>query len=66
MVKARDPVCGMAVDPKNPPAQTQHKGKTYYFCAPKCLNDFVKDPERYLRASSEETPGDSAAVNNNT
>ena len=47
---ARDPVCGMEVDPKKAPAKTEYKGKMYYFCAPGCKAAFEKDPERYLEA----------------
>jgi YHS domain-containing protein len=45
---AIDPVCGMEVDEKTAAATYEYKGKTYYFCAPGCKADFVKDPERYL------------------
>lgn len=50
---AMDPVCKMDVDPKNAPAQAEHKGKTYYFCAPGCKAAFEKDPEKYLKAAEE-------------
>jgi Cu+-exporting ATPase len=51
---AIDPVCKMQVDPKTAAAETEYKGKTYYFCAPGCKVDFEKDPEKYL---SEEASG---------
>ena len=44
----KDVVCGMDVDPESAPAQTEHEGKTYYFCAPGCKTDFVADPQKYL------------------
>ena len=44
-------VCGMDVDPENAPAQTEHEGKTYYFCAPGCKTDFDADPQKYLSGS---------------
>ena len=44
----KDLVCGMDVDPESAPAQTEHEGKTYYFCAPGCKTDFVADPAKYL------------------
>ena len=46
--KIVDPVCGMEVDPDTAPAKAEYKGKTYYFCAPSCRDEFEKDPERYL------------------
>jgi YHS domain-containing protein len=45
---AKDPVCGMDVDEKNAPAQSEYKGKTYYFCAPGCKREFDKDPEKFV------------------
>ena len=46
---ARDPVCGMAVDPVHPKGgQTIHDGKPYFFCNPKCLAKFEADPAKYL------------------
>jgi RND family efflux transporter MFP subunit len=45
----KDPVCGMDVDPKNPPAlKTQHGGKTWYFCSDHCKKSFEADPGKYL------------------
>ncbi|MDY6874749.1 MAG: YHS domain-containing protein [Chloroflexota bacterium] len=49
----KDVVCGMEVDPKTAPAQTEHKGQTYYFCAPGCKVAFDKNPEKYLNAEGE-------------
>ena len=46
---AIDPVCGMQVDEHSAAATYEYKGKTYYFCAPGCKEDFVKDPEKYLQ-----------------
>jgi len=45
---AKDPVCGMSVDPARARAQAEHKGKTYYFCCPGCETKFKVDPEKYL------------------
>ena len=46
---ARDPVCGMTVDPLRAAARAEHEGTTYYFCSAACRNDFQEDPEAYLR-----------------
>lgn len=48
--KAKDPVCGMTVDPSTAKHSTEHDGKTYYFCAAGCRTKFVADPARYLKA----------------
>jgi YHS domain-containing protein len=50
---AIDPVCGMEVDEKTAAATYEYQGKTYYFCAPGCKASFEKDPEKYLKGTSE-------------
>ena len=45
---ATDPVCGMSVDEATAPAQVEHQGRTYYFCAPGCKRTFEADPARVL------------------
>jgi Cu+-exporting ATPase len=45
---ARDPVCGMAVDPATAAHRAQHGGATYYFCGNRCLERFTAEPARYL------------------
>jgi putative ABC transport system ATP-binding protein len=37
---ARDPVCGMEVDPEHAPATATIDGVEYYFCAPGCRSEF--------------------------
>lgn len=45
---AIDPICKMSVDEKTAKWKSEHKGKTYYFCAPGCKAAFDKSPEKYL------------------
>lgn len=45
---ATDPVCGMRVDPATTPHHTVHDGQTWYFCAARCRERFIADPQRYL------------------
>jgi YHS domain-containing protein len=45
---AKDPVCGMDVDPKKAAAQSNYKGQTIYFCAVGCKQTFDANPEKYL------------------
>jgi YHS domain-containing protein len=45
---AKDPVCGMDVDPRKATAAAAHEGKTYYFCSTSCRNKFEQAPEKYL------------------
>jgi YHS domain-containing protein len=49
-----DPVCGMEVDKETAPARSEYRGKTYYFCAISCKNDFEEDPEIYLQGYDDE------------
>ncbi|MBI2058160.1 MAG: heavy metal translocating P-type ATPase [Nitrospirae bacterium] len=53
-----DPVCGMIVEPATAAGSHVHKGATYYFCNPRCLDQFRSNPEKYISAapSTERTP----------
>jgi len=51
--RARDPVCGMNVDPGSALAHA-HSGETYYFCSAGCRDRFAADPDRYLHPSAEQ------------
>ena len=37
---ARDPICGMSVDPARAPASSERAGKRYYFCSLGCQRKF--------------------------
>ena len=45
--QAKDPVCGMTVDPQQATAASVHGGKTYYFCSTSCRDKFEQAPEKY-------------------
>jgi YHS domain-containing protein len=45
---AKDPVCGMEVDPKQAAGQSQYQGQTYYFCSTGCKRSFDQDPQKYV------------------
>lgn len=45
---ARDPVCGMAVDPATTPWQHRHQGRNHFFCCEGCLRRFQENPEVFL------------------
>lgn len=49
---AKDPVCGMEVDPKKAAAKSEYKGQTYYFCASGCKVAFDKSPEKFLKGQA--------------
>jgi Cu+-exporting ATPase len=48
---AKDPVCGMDVDPSTAKHSTTYNGTTYFFCAPGCKRAFEADPAKYLDPS---------------
>ncbi|MEO8467217.1 MAG: heavy metal translocating P-type ATPase [Gammaproteobacteria bacterium] len=50
---AKDPVCGMTVDPQTALAHG-HGGATYHFCSAGCRVKFVADPAKYLQPRTEE------------
>jgi Cu+-exporting ATPase len=58
---ARDPVCGMTVDPATAKHKAEHDGTTYYFCSGRCREKFLADPMTYLAPHSarveEAAPG---------
>ncbi len=44
----KDPVCGMNVDPATAKHTAEHHGKAFYFCAARCREKFLAEPERFL------------------
>ena len=52
MASAKDPVCGMEVDPKTTPHVAEHDDHTYYFCSAGCRTKFVAAPQNYVGAAS--------------
>ena len=53
--EAKDPVCGMTVDPTHAAAAAR-AGSTYYFCSAACRDKFERAPEQYLGASTQGEP----------
>lgn len=47
-MKVTDPVCKMTIEDKDAAGTSSYKGKTYYFCAEQCKDDFEKAPGAYL------------------
>jgi P-type Cu+ transporter len=45
---AKDPVCGMDVDPEKTAHHASHAGHEYYFCSAGCRTKFVGNPEAWL------------------
>ena len=62
---AKDPVCGMSVDPATATHKVEHGGSTYHFCSAGCRDKFVAEPARFLAASAgtpPPTPAPSGAI----
>ena len=49
---AKDPVCGMAVDPATSQHKFEHAGEAYYFCCAGCRTKFAADPDGYLSGAA--------------
>jgi Cu+-exporting ATPase len=64
-VRARDPVCGMSVNPLTAQHHFEHAGTHYLFCCAGCRAKFAADPTRYL-APAEGAPTMSAAPSQGT
>jgi len=56
----KDPVCGMTVTPASK-HHTEHAGKPYYFCNPRCLAKFQANPAQYLDPVPAAAPAVAAA-----
>jgi Cu+-exporting ATPase len=58
---AKDPVCGMSVDPHTAKHRREHGGRIYYFCSARCAEKFEAAPEEYFgaeRAKARPAPKD--------
>lgn len=45
---AKDPVCGMTIDPSTAAVTREYGGVTYYFCNLGCADKFAQNPAAYL------------------
>src|SRR5580698_5989333 len=48
---ARDPVCGMTVDPQKAAATTEYEGHLYHFCSKGCATKFQQNPTKFLASA---------------
>src|ERR1700722_1338731 len=53
---AKDPVCGMWVDPRTAKHKAEHGGKTFFFCSAGCRGKFVAAPAKYLAPARAAPP----------
>ena len=55
MAQARDPVCGMLIEPGDAAGTRSVMGRTFYLCSADCLAKFDHDPDTYAkRAPTDE------------
>jgi heavy metal translocating P-type ATPase len=50
---AKDPICGMTVDPKKAVAKIDHAGQSHYFCSKGCAQRFAQSSEKYVAATAD-------------
>jgi xanthine dehydrogenase accessory factor len=48
--EAKDPICGMTVEPAKARYKSEHQGSVFYFCCAGCQQAFDQQPEKYLTA----------------
>ena len=59
---ARDPVCGMTVDPQRTPHRHVIDRHSYYFCSAGCRAKFAADPTKYLQPKPAPAPAPDSAL----
>lgn len=47
VVRERDPVCGMSLDPRQSAFTVERLGAVYHFCSAECRAAFTHDPARF-------------------
>ncbi|HEX4380633.1 MAG TPA: YHS domain-containing protein, partial [Candidatus Acidoferrum sp.] len=52
---AKDPVCGMTVDPAKAAATVEYEGRPYHFCSKGCAAKFQLDPQKFLARAANST-----------
>lgn len=55
------PVTGEKIDEKTK-ATYEYQGKIYNFCCPVCIDEFKKDPEKYIKKIEEEKQKEAAGT----
>ncbi len=48
-----DLVCGLLVGPGSATERVRHEGQDYYFCSPRCAEEFRSDPSTYLKPAGD-------------
>jgi Cu+-exporting ATPase len=56
MNRAKDPVCGMMIDPGSAAGSTTFEGQEIYFCSEECRREFEADPGHYYDRIERQEP----------
>ncbi len=59
---ARDPVCGMSVDPATAKNRFTYKEQEYFFCSARCRARFEAEPEKFLAPKQPEPAAPAGAI----
>jgi P-type Cu+ transporter len=62
-ITAKDPVCGMSVDPQKAAATIEYEGRPFYFCSKGCAGKFQQNPGKYLATGAVTTPEPLTQIN---
>ena len=57
---AKDPVCGMTLEPLQARGKAQFRGETYFFCSPGCMHKFTASPSKYITLAAAEDSADAS------
>jgi P-type Cu+ transporter len=55
---AKDPICGMTVDPAKAAATIEYDGQPYYFCSKGCAAKFQQNPTKFVAAELQNKNAD--------
>jgi len=53
---AKDPVCGMTVEPESAAAAENYADRTWYFCSGHCHDKFMENPQKYAAGTPLKDP----------
>jgi Cu+-exporting ATPase len=61
MAQVKDPVCGMTIEQSSAAGTSRYQGQTYYFCSTEDLQEFEKNPAKYVGGATAERGRDTEA-----
>jgi len=60
--RAKDPVCGMTIDPHTAKHKHTHEGSVWYFCSAGCRQRFIAAPDKYRSGKQTTEPEPAGTV----